>query len=328
MLQRFSQIIFVLTVFTALASCEKAPNYVIGESDMEDLLVDIYKAEAYIDSHSADFQNDSSKMMLKQSVFMKHGVTAAEFDTSMVWYSKNIDVFLDVHDKVRQRYEEEERQLNLAMGKVTAVGHRRTRGISYKNFGDTADLWESARQLIVSRNISNSVLPFEIKSNQESQKGDKYCLRMKLTNNKSSVQAFVGIIYNDETYTCIERRSRVDGWLNVEVQGDSLKNIRKVFGYLKANEVADNVILYVDSIMVLRTHLDRNTYNIISSQKQLDRKRPINEIKVTANLEVAEELEAVDERQAPSGRSQRLQRPSAQRAKMEAKELNATPESK
>ena len=65
-MKRILPIILIYVFSAMLISCEKAPRYAIGESDMEDLLVDIYKAEAYIESHYTDFADDSSKMLFKQ----------------------------------------------------------------------------------------------------------------------------------------------------------------------------------------------------------------------------------------------------------------------
>ena len=269
-----NRILPIITIFVFSAifiSCEKAPRYAIGESDMEDLLVDIYKAEAYIEAHYLEFADDTSKMLLKQSVFMKHGVTPEKFDTSMKWYSKNIPVYMDVYDNVQKRLEKERNELDISTGNIVATHRKTGTGKTYKNFGDSADLWMSARQFIITENIENGILPFELKTNQESQKGDKYSLKMLVVNNKTEIKALVALLYNDDSYTFIERRMSSNGWLDVAVQGDSLKSIKNVFGYIKYGAVPHGEIVYVDSILLLRTHLDRNTYNIINTQKVLDR---------------------------------------------------------
>lgn len=278
-MNRILPIITLFVLSTMFISCEKAPRYAIGESDMEDLLVDVYKAEAYIEAHYLEFADDSSKMLLKQSVFMKHGVTPEKFDTSMKWYSMNIPVYMDVYDNVQKRLEKERNELDITTGNVIA-SHRKTgTGKTYKNFGDSADLWESARQLIITENIKNSILPFELKTNQESQKGDKYCLKMLVVNNNTEIKALVALLYSDDSYTFIERRTASNGWFDVTVQGDSMKNIKNVFGYIKYGDVPHGEMVYVDSILLLRTHLDRNTYNGINTQKVLDRRNSQDVVK-------------------------------------------------
>jgi hypothetical protein len=254
---------------TVTSGCDKAPGHVIGEGDMVDLLVDIYKAEAYIEINRAEYPDDSSCMVLKQSVFMKHNVTSEKFDTSMVWYTRNLALYSEVCDKVIKELEDERRKLDLASGKVVSKRHRKAGGRSYKDFGDTADIWTSTRQMVLTANYGSNILPFYISSNQESQKGDKYTLLMKVINNRSDIRAFVGIEYNDGVHTFIERRAS-NGWFEVPVQGDSLKNIKGVFGYIKYNVLEANAVSYVDSIMLLRTHIDNKTYSNIATQKVLD----------------------------------------------------------
>ena len=92
-----------LIIVGLAVSCNRAPDGVIPESTMEDLIVDLEMADAYIDSHWDQFPNDSSRLVLKQSIFMKHDVTPELYDTSLVWYARNMDVYLKVYDNVIER---------------------------------------------------------------------------------------------------------------------------------------------------------------------------------------------------------------------------------
>ena len=68
-----------LLAMTALVGCDKAPDGVIKESKMVDLIVDLDKADAYVTLNPDKFQDDSSKLELKESVMAKHGVTLEEY---------------------------------------------------------------------------------------------------------------------------------------------------------------------------------------------------------------------------------------------------------
>ena len=312
-MKRILPIILIYVFSAMLISCEKAPRYAIGESDMEDLLVDIYKAEAYIESHYTDFADDSSKMLFKQSVFMKHGVTAEKFDTSLAWYAKNLTVYMDVYENVQKRLEKERENLAVSTGSVVENNAMGRAGKMYKNFGDSADLWTSARQLLLAENMEYSILPFELTTNQESQKGDKYSLKMRLTHNKTEIKALVALQYGDDSYTFVERNSASDGWLDVTVQGDSLKTIKNVFGYIKCGRIKQGDIVYVDSILLLRTHLDRSSYSRIAMQKVLDRRKVTDEEKMNDNSASAEEKQSTSETQPQQPLSGRTQRPMMRR---------------
>ncbi|MGN0214307.1 MAG: DUF4296 domain-containing protein [Muribaculaceae bacterium] len=273
-MQRLVSQIIVLCIVAALSSCDKAPRHVIGESDMVDLLVDIHEAEALIDMEPKLYGNDSVRKSLKQSVFMKHGVTAEKFDTSMVWYSRNMAVYTEVYERVLRNLEKKRDDLDRKAGKVDASIHRHNTGVKYKDFGDTADVWKLGRQLVITSGLGKNMLPFTCMSNQETQSGDKYKLMIKLLNNRASVKSLVGVEYVDGSVTFIERPSTSEGWNEFTVQSDSLKKIKNVFGYIKFDVRSKQTVCYIDSIMLLRTHLDRNTYGMINMQKTLDRNKP------------------------------------------------------
>ena len=238
---------------------------------MVDLLVDIHQAESLINLDPEHYGSDSAKMLLKQSVFMKHHVTAEKFDTSMVWYSKNMAVYTEVYDKVIKRLEDERKDLDVKAGKVGATSRRRKAGRSDKDFGDTADLWTAGRQLVLTSNLGHSVMPFDFRANQETSLGDKYLLQLKSLNGMSGVKAFVGAEYIDGSTTFVERVAFKEGWNEFALQTDSLKKVKRVFGYIKFNVRSQHTVSYVDSIMLLRVHLDRSSYDIINVQKVLDR---------------------------------------------------------
>lgn len=277
MRKSFFIILLSLTFMALVTSCDKAPRYVIGESDMMELLVDIHQTEALIDMYPDKYASDSMKMLLKQSVFMKHHVTAEKFDTSMVWYSRNMSVYSDVYDRVIKRLEDSRKDLDVKSGKLIATAKKqRAAGRSYKDFGDTADLWTLGRQLVLTSNLGKRMLPYSIMGNSEMQLGDKYLLRLRSLNNGSNVKAFIGVEYIDGSLTFTERPAMKDGWNEFALQTDSLKKVRKVFGYIKFDVRSKRTICYVDSIMLLRVHLDRNSYDNINTQKVLDKNKDVN----------------------------------------------------
>ena len=71
---------------------------------MENVLYDLYIAEVEIDDNYFFFNNDSTrKQNLLNSVFKKHHINEQTFDTSLVWYNKNLDKYLKINTKVEDR---------------------------------------------------------------------------------------------------------------------------------------------------------------------------------------------------------------------------------
>ena len=75
-------------------SCSKAPSDILSEKEMQRVMTDVYLAEAMIGIDYNAYKSDSMKQALYESVFRKHGITQALYDSSMVWYGKNMDIFM------------------------------------------------------------------------------------------------------------------------------------------------------------------------------------------------------------------------------------------
>jgi hypothetical protein len=88
-----------------LSACSNRPSYVLSDKKMENILFDLYIAEAEIKENTSVFLNDSlRKQQMLHSVFEKHRVSEQAFDTSLVWYNANLDKYFKVIEKVTERY--------------------------------------------------------------------------------------------------------------------------------------------------------------------------------------------------------------------------------
>lgn len=75
---------------------------------MENVLYDIYLADATKDEQYIIFNNDSiRKRALLNDIFTHHKVSEADFDSTLVWYAGHLDKYIKVMEKVNDRYAEE-----------------------------------------------------------------------------------------------------------------------------------------------------------------------------------------------------------------------------
>jgi len=95
--------VFFLVASTMLISFCSRPKEVLSKKEMEKLLYDIYIAEALIESDYATFDTPEKKEAFIQQVFRKHGITEAQWDTSLSWYADHIDIYLKINDSVKAR---------------------------------------------------------------------------------------------------------------------------------------------------------------------------------------------------------------------------------
>lgn len=99
---RYFVISILILATTVFYSCGRRPSSVLSEDEMMELLYDIRLVQAMYSSNE-NFQSDSIKDLLVAGVFEKHNVTQAIFDTSLVWYADNIEIYRTINDSVSNR---------------------------------------------------------------------------------------------------------------------------------------------------------------------------------------------------------------------------------
>ena len=98
--------LFVYLLLGMFLSCTTKPSYVLSDKKMENVLLDLYIVEAGMNENARIFYNDSTKKQdLLESVFKKHKVSQAKFDTSLVWYNSQLKRYLKINAQVTERYD-------------------------------------------------------------------------------------------------------------------------------------------------------------------------------------------------------------------------------
>ena len=75
-----------LLATTLLAACSKVPDGILSEKKMQGVLTDMLLAEAMVNVDYNAYKSDTMKLALYESVFRKHDITQAVYDSSLVWY--------------------------------------------------------------------------------------------------------------------------------------------------------------------------------------------------------------------------------------------------
>ncbi len=100
-MQRIIYTCFIL-ILVVFGSCSRRPGYVLPEDEMMDVLYDIQIAQAIYRSGN-DFDTDEKKDALIEGVLRKHKISQAELDSSLLWYSDNIELYRTINDSVSAR---------------------------------------------------------------------------------------------------------------------------------------------------------------------------------------------------------------------------------
>ncbi len=233
------------------ASCDRTPDYVIKPDDMASLLVDIHKGEGVVDLNSSAYRSDSARKVLKQSIYMRHGVTAEQVDTSLVWYGHNIEKYIEVYDKVIAQLEKE-----LKDADVAASGEK----VQLAVVGDSVDAWNDSRYRRFAYGYPSDNLKFSFRRDENWEDGDVYTWRMFVSNRQSPIRLTIGADYNDGTTDYVTTTVSSDGWSEVVFPSDTARSLRYVYGMM-ALDPKRGEIAYVDSITLVRTRFNPDSYS-------------------------------------------------------------------
>lgn len=120
-----------------LAGCGKQiPEEIIQPAQMEAILYDYHLSTAM--GVNMTYSENYKKEALRQYAFRKHGVTEAEFDSSMVWYTRHTSELALIYTNLGTRFREEKK----AMAKLLAA-RENIPEVSLP--GDTVDVWYNDR---------------------------------------------------------------------------------------------------------------------------------------------------------------------------------------
>lgn len=93
-------VFFLLAIFciTTISSCKK--KEILSEDKMLAVLKDLYLTESMYDVNNGNFRSDKSKTSLYSAVLEKYGITEAQLDSSLVWYSDNAQIYIRINDSI------------------------------------------------------------------------------------------------------------------------------------------------------------------------------------------------------------------------------------
>lgn len=236
----------VAAVGIAVAACDSTPDYVIPPKKMAQLMADVHVGEAVIESNSREYGNDSLKKVMKQSIYMKHGVTSEQVDTSMYWYGHNIDKYMEVYDNTIKILEKR-------ISDAERLGVKAKLAVSFSADGDSVNLWQGVKNRRFTTDMASDFITFHHTTDRNWDRGDRFRLNAKMIDTRSPMTMNMAVEYNDGTTEYTSATFSGDGMRHLDLVLDSAKSALSVYGSLRYHPVDDEVA-YLDSISLVRTH--------------------------------------------------------------------------
>lgn len=255
--------LFALTL-ACLSACNTVPEGVIDTDKMAELMADIHQANAVVELNPNTYTSDSVKMSLKKAVFERYGITEEQFDSSLMWYGHNLDIYKDVYDNVIKILEKREHDV---------IAEARLAGEKMTIMGDSIDIWTLSRRIILDKKQFGKYaqLQFSTPADENARKGDRYEWHLYPYNGKMSIDALLGVDYNDGSSEYQVSNLRMDEHSSIMLQADSNKIVSRVYGYM-LYEFENESAVFVDSLMLYRSRLNSSIYNRHNRQRTIGTK--------------------------------------------------------
>lgn len=264
----FATIIAICT----LAACSSRPGEVLGKEKMARVIADLNIAEVIADVEAGNYRTDSSKILLKQSVYAKNKVTPQQVDTSLKWYGYHMDKYLEVYDRAIAMIEEDIATTTERAGamKETAV----TSSNIYATEGDSVDLWRGLRLRVFADNMPGTFTTFNLHTDRNWQRGDNYTLNLRSNGSKADITMTIVADYRDGAREYITATTPSGGWRRLTLPLDSAREASQVYGFIQCTP-ENNGVVVTDSISLVRTRRqpdwrNRRT-NVNSFQNEFNR---------------------------------------------------------
>lgn len=134
---------------------------------MQSILHDYHLAQGIAEQSGDDVERE--RYLLVQSVFKKHGVTEAEFDSSMIFYNTNPKILNKIYSRLDQRVQAEAKSLGLGLSETEIYA-------SYSQYGDTANVWAGQDIMFVRNNGLDNLLTLSMQCDTTFRAGDSFRL--------------------------------------------------------------------------------------------------------------------------------------------------------
>ncbi len=188
------QLLTLLLLVLLLIQCQVRPSNVLSRDRMRDLTRDLILTETYLDNN---YLPDSIRALYYESVYQKHHITRADYDSSLVWYSKNSPILNSIYSELITEFQSQATALDSAI-----VDSTRLFRIRYQA---PVSLWTNPSRLLLP---SDKKLCILTQSLNVPTTGDTLDLRLRLTPLDSLQELHFALFVKDSTDHLIHRTRR------------------------------------------------------------------------------------------------------------------------
>lgn len=254
----------VATICMVCIGCKPSvPGNVIQPDDMEDILYDYYLSREMAQKPSGEGNSPYLRTLYYKSVLKKHGVTEAEFDSSLVYYYGHADDFAKIFSRVSDRMQQYGKSIGI---NTNGMGGTLTQ---YSTTGDTANIWRGATSAMLLPVAPYNRFDFEVKADTSFHKGDSFMFTF-MTNylfqqGTKDATAYIDVKYSNDSISSFSTSINISGQSQLRVMECSKHDIKLIRGFIylnRGNDESETVkLMFIDNIQFVRFHKNESNNN-------------------------------------------------------------------
>jgi hypothetical protein len=212
---------------------------------MKDVLVDMQLAENLITTNYQDYPDSIRRAALYQSIFQKYKITQAIYDSSLVWYGKNLDVLTRIYDAAINDLNEQIRELGDVQASAAPSVNQ-----------DSVNLWPRRDYLTLLPEALFNGTTFDIQPEREYLSGSTFvlCLRVWGVSSQMRRQPEIRMTAElaDTTIVVNEKITR-EGYQEIILKTPVTKRAKRIYGYIRMDHAETNYYkIYLDNLRLMR----------------------------------------------------------------------------
>jgi hypothetical protein len=207
-------------------------------------------------SNSQPRTTDYDRRYNMQAVLKKYGLTNEEFDSTLVYYYNHMELMDAIYSNIQKRLGDEALELGASEGEVERFT---IQSVS----GDTTDVWEGKRQLMLLPIPPYHIVQFSQKADTSYYKGDSFLLtfgsRFLVQSGSRNATVYLAVTYENDSVVSATTPINVSGGSTLRINACDQK-AKQLDGYIymprrdQTDNASEIPLLLLDRIQLMRFH--------------------------------------------------------------------------
>lgn len=227
---RLSRVFIPLLSLSLVFSCKpQVPDEYLQPGEMEDILYDYHLADAMADGTEGSSRRAYDVTLYRQAVLEKYGITQAEFDSSLVYYTRHADRLHKIYENLTKRFEDEAMALGASANDIRQYG-------DMKSAKDTTNMWKGVPATMLLPYAPYNVMSFDFEADSTYHAGDRLIFSFYsdflYRSGMKDATAMLAVQFKNDSVASKTVRMTSNANYSVTVSDDNRKGIKSVRGFI------------------------------------------------------------------------------------------------